>query len=244
MHKCPTCDRAFNSFSDYPLVYVAKVERIPLTLQEQSIIINDSTIYVGPKSECGNPRPPQEVLEFFKNHPDNQTFEFNKSKWTFEGPPNRYIEPKSSLIRKVFRMPPEIIESWQVGRYSRTQKGSFATETIAKYADAYLNHLESLVGKEVPSLEVLPRFEDERYKGHKSSNIPGSQYNVFLEALDAEFVIPMLKQNSLPIPALETEKPSRKVAICLTTSGGGSISVIEFLATLGGFAYEGRLKTQ
>ncbi len=94
------------------------------------------------------------------------------------------------------------------------------------------------MGQEVPTEQVLPSFGETR---HGDCRIPETSYNLNLKGLDGEWGAPILEQNNLPVPNLETSQPTRKLAFVVTQSGGGSISEVHFLATVGGLAYEGRI---
>lgn len=66
--RCPTCDRRFESITDYPLVKVVKVERLPLS-PNASFTVRDNFIFAGPKLKVRNARPPKPVLHFFRDNP-------------------------------------------------------------------------------------------------------------------------------------------------------------------------------
>ena len=210
-HKCPTCERTFEGISDYPLVYVAKFERLNIP---SGVVLPDHSpeIYVGPNSKCGNERPPQEVLDFFKGHKRAENFEHEGYTWHRQG-------------------------NWDSGSYYRSRKD--ANEFIVAQLAPYFDTLEGLVGKEVPRTEVLPKFGDVRY-GH--CRIPDTSYDLNLQELDGGWGRQMLEQEKLQVPDLKTTQPTRKLAFVITQSDGGSISVVHFLATVGGLAYEGRVR--
>jgi len=255
-HKCPTCDREFSGISDYPAVYVAKFQRldIPPGITFPS---RDYEIYVGPKSKCGNPRPPGEVLNFFRDNKNEKEMIFNGATWFLE---SRYKEPrlgewkvliKESIGARMMSLlkislggrnnnwgiEREKGEDWEIGYYQNFRKD--AKDFISFELNPYFETLECLVGKEIPTEQVLPSFSEPR---HGYSRIPNTIYNLTLQELDSERGLQMLKQDNLSIPDLETVQPTRKLAFVITQCGGGSISKIHFLASVGGLAYEGRLK--
>ena len=174
---CPTCDREFEGVSDYPLVFVSKFVRATIP-EITSFQIRDNTIYVGPKSECGNPRPPKEVLEYFKENQAERKFQHDGWDWVFEADSHIWSRKTNLSIRDTikkllgapdYELKPKI---WEVANYNRSQKEQFAKDTVMKNINPYLDRLESYVGKEVPSSHILPKF-DTRYGYNR---IPETQY--------------------------------------------------------------------
>ncbi|MEK6850793.1 MAG: hypothetical protein AABX85_04415 [Nanoarchaeota archaeon] len=248
-HTCPTCDRKFEGISDYPIVFVAKVVKSPLS-STATYLNADNTIFVGPRSKLENQRPPREVLDFFKTHPKANKYESQEWIWSLDQLPEDCVLPtrRLTLSEKVARLFREVsgestgisgADNWEIGTYSRVQKGQLAMDQINKHVAPYLAHLVNLVGKEVSPSDILPSFSDGRFH---SSRIPDTRYNLHTLELDNEFGYQILKQDNLPVPNLETSRPARKVALVVTESCGGTISFIKHLSVVGGIAYEGRLK--
>jgi hypothetical protein len=210
INQFPTCDRVFEGISDYPFVYVAKFERLEIP---SGIVFPDysHTIYVGPNYECNNPRPSQEVLNFFKGNKQVEEFEHEGYTWHRRG-------------------------KWDSGYYHRSRND--AKDVILAQLNPYFDTLDGLVGQEVPTAQVLPSFGETR---HGYCRIPETSYDLTLEVLDGEWGTQMLKQNNLSVSNLETSQPTRKLTFVITQSDGGSISEVHFLASVGGLAYEGRV---
>ena len=79
--------------------------------------------------------------------------------------------------------------------------------------------------------------------------IPGTDnYDLTLIELGDDTGMPMLKHIPLPIPSFETPEPTRKLAFVINRFGQEEmieltlINKTPFLATVGGLAYQGRLK--
>jgi len=129
---------------------------------------------------------------------------------------------------------------WKVGRndelfgYNRWHEGR---ETVLSQIEPYLNRLESLVGKEVPSYEVLPNFSEDGPR-----RIPDTGYNLSLTELDEEGSTRYFRQEGLIVPTLDMPKGVRKAAFSINSSGGG-ISMVHHLAFVAGIAYEGRINS-
>jgi hypothetical protein len=240
MDSCPSCNRTFERVLDYPRIYIAKIERLPIP-PEINFLAEDWVIFAGPKSKYFGRKPPKPVLEFFRDNPKAQEYEYEGWVWTFDTEFSESWRTRISLSEKVkqfFGVPIKAPEAWEVGHYRRSEKCSFSTPTIMKHVSPYLDHLETLVGKEVPSTEILPKFNRPAYY---YCRIPETHYDLSLEELSNDYMVETLTQKKLQVPKLETERPSRKIAFCITESSGGSISIVHYLAVLGGMAYEGRL---
>lgn len=209
--RCQACDRKFERISDYPLVYVAKFERLDIP---SGIVFPDynPTAYVGPKSEFKNPRPPQEVLNFFKENKRAEEFEHEGCTWHREG-------------------------KWDSGYYHRSR--NYVKEVILAQLNPYFDTLKKLVGQEVPTTQVLPHFGFEITRDRYWTIIPETLYSLNLERLDEKGGSHMLLQKNLPVPNLETSQPTRKLAFVITGPGGGSEA--NLWASVGGLAYEGRV---
>jgi hypothetical protein len=258
--RCPTCERNFNYLEDYPLIYVAKFKRVEVPAK---VIMPDHTweVFVGPKLPAGNKKVPQEAAEFFKNNKNESEFTLGENTWVLESrttepypkPMNIKFAPENSIGIRVLKWfnktfgrkydnpaPPmegEIGEDWEIGTYSRVRKD--ATKLILAKLAPYFDTLESLVGKEVPVSQVLPPFGKTR---HGYCEIPDTAYSLTLTELDNPQELKMLQDNKLSIPVLETQQPTKKLAFVLTTCDGGTMSFVDFVASVAGLAYEGRIK--
>ena len=72
---CPTCERAFTSYKDYPILYIARFERIPVP---ELIGSNFGTIFSERKSRRSLNKPlPREVRKIFEKS--------GKDKISYEG---------------------------------------------------------------------------------------------------------------------------------------------------------------
>lgn len=191
--KCPTCERDFQEWHDYPLIYLAKFERIGIRT-DITFPFLDLTLIVGPNENLGNERPPQEVLEFFKANKKQKNYFHNGWKWSLNG-------------------------EWDIGPYVREQLDQ--KPIIVAKLNLYLDTLDSLVGKEVEKLRLLPDFErdgDFRYV----YNIPDTAYQLMFE---------------------EQERTPRGLRVAeLHISGGDVMGEHLSLAIVGCLEYEGRLR--
>jgi len=242
-YKCPTCDRDFKGMFDYPRISIVKVERMPI--EDQSFFkIEDPEIFFGPKVDCGNARPPKQVLEFFKAYPTMKQYEHENWNWVMEAPPLYVGVKEESISDKIFGIlcrskPTRSIEPYQFALYRRYQKGSIGTKTIMNYINPYLGHLENLVGANISPKEVIPNFGVEEYM---HGRIPGTFYDLTLQEIDSAQERQTFAQCNLSLPVLETPQCTRKTALVITQCDGGSICETYNLAVVGGLAYEGRLK--
>ncbi|MBS3089332.1 hypothetical protein J4461_00440 [Candidatus Pacearchaeota archaeon] len=242
MHSCPSCNREFTGISDYPLVYISKIERLSLASEVQ-FIIDDPTIFSGPRTGARN-QPPREVLEFFRENKEKREYEYKGWTWKLNtdsvwgGPLILSLKERTKEFFGV-HIP---VEQWELGNYKRFQKGSFSAETITKPVFSYLGHLETLIGKEVPTREVFPKLYSPREGFY---NLVGTDYCLLFKDLDNEIVSQVLTNRGLYVPKLETDNPSRKIAfsIAQVKDSGGPTILVEDLAILGGMAYEGRIKS-
>ena len=150
MHKCPSCDREFERIFDYPLVHVVKFERLPISSE---LVLPDFgyEIFVGPDSRCGNRRPPQEVLDFFKANKKEEEFEHKGYTWYKQG-------------------------DWNFANYRKGIKN--AKDIIMAQINPYFENLEKLVGKEVSTKQILPSFGKTR---DDYCRIPDTRYDLTLE---------------------------------------------------------------
>lgn len=150
---CPTCDRKFERAEDYPLIYVAKFERVEIPA-DLVLPFFDWDVFVGPNSECTrNKKPPKAVLDSFKKNPKQESYVNEGWKWALRG-------------------------KWDTGSYHREQLDQ--RPIVVAELDPYLKKLEGLVGKEVPKTEILPQFDKDgcfRY----AFNIPGTAYQLFFD---------------------------------------------------------------
>ena len=208
IYKCSTCDRIFERISEYPLVYLAKFERLDIP---SGIIFPDRSklLYASPESDLNYPRTSKRVLDFFKDNKRAEEFEHEGYTWHREG-------------------------KWNSGYYYRSKNDT--RDLILAQLNPYFDTLDGLVGQEVPTAQVLPSFGETR---HGYCRIPETSYDLILEELDVGGGEEMLKQNNLTIPNLETSQPTRKLAFVITESGGGRISLVDFLASVVGLAYLG-----
>ncbi|MBS3086897.1 hypothetical protein J4422_04310 [Candidatus Pacearchaeota archaeon] len=147
--KCPTCEREFQGLQDYPLIYVAKFERVEIPT-DLVLPFYDAAIFVGPNSDAVNKRPPQEVLEFFKKNEREKGYVHNGWKWSLKG-------------------------KWDIGNYHREQPDQ--RPIVVAKLNPYLETLDSLVGKEVEKSQLLPNFEREGYFRY-AFNIPDTAYQL------------------------------------------------------------------
>jgi len=140
--KCPTCERDFQGLQDYPLIYVAEFERVKLP-----------TDLVLPFYEEIIDRPPQEVLDHFRQNKDQKSYVCNGWEWSLEN-------------------------EWDTGSYRRGQQNQLPI-VIAKL-NPYLDTLDSLVGKEVEKSQLLPNFERDGYFRY-AFKIPETAYLLTFE---------------------------------------------------------------
>ena len=210
-HECPSCGREFKEIYDYPLVFVKQVRRIevPKTLVLPDF---DHMIYVGSQRKCGNDKPPQEVEAYFKENKKAKEFEYGGCTWRLEGKP-------------------------ESGSYYRSRKN--VKDVIVARLTPYFDKLESLVGKEVLTAEVLLGPEDSQLGSHGIAN---TNYYLDTQDLDHDWTERYMLERNLQIPNLTTQKGTRRVAFMIAQSDGGSISEVHHFAVVGGLAYEGRLK--
>ncbi len=232
MEKCPTCERKLVRLEDFPLVYVSGFERLefPSGLE---FPYQDYTIFVGPKVEAGNEKPPQEVLNFFRDNREAHCFEHQGWNWELNErvPGGPYGVALPSLFEKMLRFfrgrmtnEGERVEDWESSIYHRIQKNQ--KEIILQHLNPYLDQLAGLVGKEVPILQLLPKFERNGYFGW-SFNIPETDYNL---NFSEEETNSNMKRANITILG---EGPN------MGSAGGPTL---EELATVGKLDYEGRLR--
>jgi len=195
--KCPSCEREFKYLEDYPLIYVASFERgsIPSDLEFSS---KDYTVFAGPISELCNDRPPAGVLKFFKDNVQAKEFKYNHWKWTLDG-------------------------EWDNGRYRREIPDQ--REIIVAGLNPYLDSLDGLVGREVPTSELLPQFPREPSFNHAFC-IPDTTYLLLFHE------------------GGRTPAGLRVAALQLIDShlDGSVLPEIHILAKVGHLEYEGRVR--
>jgi hypothetical protein len=90
----------------------------------------DEEIFVPPESELMNPKPPKDVLDFFKNHSEQEFFDYDGWKW----------------------------QKRVLGAHIRYARSSDQRDAILSQVNPYLNTLEKLVGKEVSRADLIPHF--------------------------------------------------------------------------------------
>lgn len=209
-YNCPACAREFKGISDYPLVYIVKFERVKIP---SGLVLPDNNheMYVDPGSPGCNKRPPEEVIDFFKSNSESSDFDFKDCIW----------RRKESLHTQYYAM----------------QKKN-VIDFIVKQLCPYFDTLDSLVGKEMPTAEVLPRLN---IVSHGHYRIPDTTYDLHLHELVGHGE-DMLRQDNVVVPNLETSHPARKLAFVIGHSDIGSTSGSSYVATLAGLAYCGRVR--
>ncbi len=219
MDNCPSCLRAFEGIADFPRIKVDKVERWELP-SDVKFPTQDREIYAGPKSGLGNPRPPQEVLDYFRNNSGAKNFTHQGWIWAKE---ENWSAKKGDT------------PSGDVAHYRRSMDD--ARELILEHLNPYLEGLEKLVGKEVDVGAVFPTFSEGSYSNFL---IPETGYTLSLDELD-EYRQSYYEQEGLRLPSVDKSKNLRYALLAITHSSGGSISVVHYLGVIGAIAYEGKL---
>ena len=130
MENCPTCERELKRIEDYPLVYIVKVKRKEIS-PRLVFPYFDQTVFVDAEKNSSNPKPPQEVVDFYQDKTHTSKFELNGWVWRLANREQQYYQ-----------------------RQQRDQK-----EIICTQVNPYLDTLESFVGKEVARAEFIPPFE-------------------------------------------------------------------------------------
>jgi hypothetical protein len=110
-----------------------------------------------------------------------------------------------------------------------------AKQIILAHLEPYFDKLEALVGKEVPTEQVLPPFGDSRFGLFR---FPETRYNLALQEYDSESTHDRLAFKGFPLKDLETPQHTRKIAFVINRIYG--ISDVYLFATVGGMSYEGR----
>lgn len=245
LEKCPSCERKFEAITDYPRVYVAKVERFELP-SKATYLAYDFAIYSGHKYPKGNRMAPKHVLDFFRDNPEAHVFEDVKEVWRKDAE-YRYRQERLALLDRIkifFGIPKEKIipfKSFELATYIRMFKRTFSIADVLTQLNPYFKQLESIVGQEVPIKDALP----EQYNGQKNLfEIQHTPYQLFLEEL-TEPTILMLKNRRLPVPnLLDVPEETKKTAFIVVRSSEDVTAEINPLAVLGGMAYEGRINAQ
>jgi len=268
MERCPTCEREFKGIQDFPLVYVAKFERLEIPPDVKFPDV-DSGCYVGPESDAtDNKRPPKQVVEFFENNGQAKECEYDGWVWRldernsepFPGawrvvfiPSSRWSVKKS--LRRLFSKKSEKNEierfgqrgqDWAIGGYTRYTYD--IKKQILSHLNPYFDKLETLVGKEVPTKEVLLP-EDWSYR------FPETNYELALWRIPDPCELPDIRQEDLVKSSmarnlgeeiykkmlnLETPMPTRKLVMRICNVDDGA--EVNYLANVAWLAYEGRLK--
>ncbi|MBI5066362.1 hypothetical protein HZA97_09085 [Candidatus Woesearchaeota archaeon] len=170
MHKCPTCDRELEELKDFPLVQIISFERLDVH-SDLVFPYHDRTSYVADKKEEskfynleGYKEAPKQVVDFFDKKEQEKGF-FRKLKEALFGNYQPLV-PKNNQSEKnefnhegwIWTEENYFGEPGQFRRYNPNQR-----TLILDKVNTYLSRLESLVGKEVPSSEVLPKFKNDSY---------------------------------------------------------------------------------
>lgn len=132
MDKCPHCEREFKGFRDYPLIYIAKFERIALPSDLKIPLDNEEGFHSYQTGE-GRTKAPQEVVDFFKI-PANakKEFAFGNFRWK---------------------------KKWNIRDYSQyTRSSDDIMWLVLEKINPYFENLERLVGKEVEPKDIFPPF--------------------------------------------------------------------------------------
>ncbi|HLC78512.1 MAG TPA: hypothetical protein VJH92_05280 [Candidatus Nanoarchaeia archaeon] len=174
MDKCPSCERNFENLEDYPLVYISEFSRAKTP--EYVIFPLDIKHFYHPKREFAHLQDDEKrgVTTFGRNYIDSSIIkEMNRAKIdhgknhvVIDG----YVYRRTKVSNEGYDKAPDL-----------TPKVLIALEKI----DSYLSGLESSVGKEVSSLQILPRFEKDDYF-KESYKIPKSDFYLLLHDKKAQ----------------------------------------------------------
>lgn len=211
MDKCPCCERKFNSITDFPRVLIRDFKKIEMP---QELVFPSLASYVGPNSKCGNDRVPEIVSNYFKANKRERLFENEGIVWEFNGPRG------------------------DTGTYIKTIKD--VRKLIESNLKPHFDQLEALVGQEVPSKTIVPKFGEREFH-YGSCRIPGTIYDLSLEELENPMIEDYLRQHKLTIPNLDKQPGDRRIVFTITSSDGGTISEVHSHAIVAGLSYEGRI---
>ena len=117
-----------------PLVYVVKVKRKEIS-PRLVFPYFDQLLFVGAEKNSDNPKPPQEVVDFYQDKTHTGGFELDGWVWDLFDSKQQYYH-----------------------RHQRDQKVIIRTQV-----NPYLDTLESFVGKEVARAQLVPPFEHGGY---------------------------------------------------------------------------------
>ena len=187
MDKCQSCNREFKKIRDYPLVYVARFERIDIPKNLQFPIERSGPDYVEPDSPYSNPRAPEAVLDYFKKNSEEKTLEYDG--WTWNRKENSF------------------------GLVYYTRSTNDARNLILSYINPYLNKLEELIGQEVLSSKALPKFSQNKNNENNLFEIPETHYYLRVEEVDEQDKDFLSRRGFVFLPDLISEQGKRKAIL-------------------------------
>jgi hypothetical protein len=212
MDKCPTCERKFEAYEDFPLIYIHDFKRIEIPI-EAKLWFNDREIYAESNDEISNPAPPPEVMAYFKKHPKKETYDHEGWIWRLDNTSHdRYME---------FR------------RHNKDAK-----KMILEQLNPWFDSLEKLVGTEVIPDNILPIFAEKELNG---TEIPETQYILDYSDYSKEDLEDPKMVFKLDRTLLKNEN-QRLLRFYVAFWGGGSLRACHVMQNVAYLIYEGKLR--
>lgn len=234
-HICPACEREFKEIQDYPKVFVASVSIVtPDDVPSKIPAWYREDLLEAPKEGWGRELVSGEVLEYFRANPDQDSLAYSDS-YIYHRPRNQTQE-----YRRQREVHPEMYDRAGVvsvggDRYERQFNHAPAMRVLLEQnapLREYLESLQQMVGQEVPTREVFPKWQQHYFPSvfHVPSGLGVPNADRFLLRLSESEGRP-------------TEYRVAEVGIWGDGPNMGSAGgpTIQRILPVGAFSYEGRV---